>query len=287
MPTIGAPTGSAAASPAARSSRWPRSTGSRWSASPTGDSVWWSSRSSSDEPDPGIYHGVAGIVLALLEAHAHFGDQRWADLALRGTRWLTSAVDAEEYAPYPSLYAGLAGMALALHEAAGYFDDDAARAASLRALARVRSGFDGERWGDPFELLSGNAGIALAALRVGDTDLAATAVTPYLRTAETTATACTGSLGAGTPPGCTTSPMAPSASPTRSPRPGRRSAAATCPTRPWPGSPTSPPAMRRARTASWSRTPTRSRSRPGLSGTPTAGATARRATRRSSGSSRS
>src|SRR5579863_4110867 len=76
------------------------------------DGVWWSSRPSSDEPDPGIYHGVAGIVLALLEAHAHFGDQRWADLAARGTRWLCSAVDSPEYAPYPSLYAGLAGMAL-------------------------------------------------------------------------------------------------------------------------------------------------------------------------------
>ena len=32
----------------------------------------------------------------------------------------------------------------------------------------------------------GNAGIALAALRLGDADLAETAVTPYLRTAETT-----------------------------------------------------------------------------------------------------
>jgi hypothetical protein len=36
-----------------------------------GDGVWWSSRPSSAEPDPGLYHGGAGIVLALLEAHAH------------------------------------------------------------------------------------------------------------------------------------------------------------------------------------------------------------------------
>lgn len=128
-----------------------------------GDGVWWSSRPSSDEPDPGIYHGTAGIVLALIEAHAHFGDQRWADLAERGTRWLGRAIDAEEYAPYPSLYAGLAGMAWALHEAGSYVDDPVARAAALRGLARVRASFDGERWGDPFELLSGNAGIALAA----------------------------------------------------------------------------------------------------------------------------
>ena len=186
-----------------------------------GDGMWWSSQPSSDEPDPGIYHGVAGIVLALLEAHAHFGDQRWADLAARGTRWLTSAIDAPEYEPYPSLYTGLAGMALALHEAGGYFDDEAARAASLRGLARVRAGFDGERWGAPFELLTGNAGIALAALRIGDTDLAELAVTPYLRTPRRPRTAFTGNRGAGIPAGCTTSPTAPSASPTRSPRPGR------------------------------------------------------------------
>ena len=150
------------------------------------DGAWWSSRPSSDEPDPGIYHGVAGIVLALLEAHAHFGDQRWGELALRGTRWLSSAIDAPEYASYPSLYVGLAGMAFALHEAAERFDDDGARAASLRRLAQVRAGFDGERWNDAFELLLGNAGIALAALPIGDTDLAETAVTPYLRTAEAT-----------------------------------------------------------------------------------------------------
>lgn len=151
-----------------------------------GDGVWWASRPSSDEPDPGIYHGTAGIVLALLEAHAHFGDQRWADLAAGGTRWLTTAVDSPEYAPYPSLYAGLAGMALALHEAGAVLADDAARAAALRGLARVRAGFDGERWGAPFELLSGNAGIALAALRIGDAELAQLAVDPYRRTAETT-----------------------------------------------------------------------------------------------------
>jgi hypothetical protein len=157
-------------------------------ASAAGDSggVWWSSRPSSDEPDPGLYHGAAGIVLALLEADAHFGGSRWADLALRGTRWLASSIDAAEYASYPALYFGRAGMALALHETARYFGDDGAGAAARRGLARLRADFDGERWGDAFELMGGNAGIALAALRMGDAELAETAVTPYLRTAETT-----------------------------------------------------------------------------------------------------
>jgi hypothetical protein len=66
-----------------------------------GDGVWWSSRPSSAEPDPGLYHGGAGIVLALLEAHAHFGGQRWADLALRGTRGLAAAIDAIDCARDP------------------------------------------------------------------------------------------------------------------------------------------------------------------------------------------
>ena len=60
-----------------------------------GDGVWWSGKPSSDEPDPTPYHGSAGIVLALLEAEAHFGDGRWGDLALRGTRWLAGAAGAD------------------------------------------------------------------------------------------------------------------------------------------------------------------------------------------------
>jgi hypothetical protein len=151
-----------------------------------GDGVWWASRPSSDEPDPGLYHGVAGIVLALIEAQAHFGGARWGELALRGTRWLGVAIDAPEYVSYPALYFGRAGMALSLHEAAEYFGDDGARDAAQRGLARLRADFDGERWDDAFEMMGGNAGIALAALRMGDTALAQTAVTPYLRTAETT-----------------------------------------------------------------------------------------------------
>src|ERR1700684_3920936 len=48
---------------------------------------------SAPEPAPTLYHGTAGIVLALLEADAHFGDRRWGELAVRGTRWLAAAVD--------------------------------------------------------------------------------------------------------------------------------------------------------------------------------------------------
>ena len=158
-----------------------------------GDGVWWSAKPSSAEPDPTLYHGTAGIVLALLEADAHFSDRRWGELAVRGTRWLAAAVDTWDTASYPALYFGAAGTAFALHEAAGRLDgghrDEAetARAAAMRGLAAVRAAFDGERWGDAYELMFGNAGIGLAALRLGDAELAEAAVAPYLRTAEATA----------------------------------------------------------------------------------------------------
>ena len=169
-----------------------------------GDGVWWSGKPSSAEPDPTLYHGTAGIVLALLEAEAHFGDGRWGELALRGTRWLAGAVDTWDTARYPALYFGTSGTAFALHEAAqrlsGNGDGpiggwtatgvdcggETARAAAMRGLAGVRAAFDGERWGDAYELMFGNAGIGLAALRLGDAELAEAAVAPYLRTAEPT-----------------------------------------------------------------------------------------------------
>ena len=156
---------------------------------PDGDGVWWSGKPSSAEPDPTLYHGTAGIVLALLEAHAHFGDARWGELALRGTRWLAAEMDSFDTARYPALYFGAAGMAFALHQAAECLGDatvGGARAAATRALAGVRAAYDGERWGDAYELMFGNAGIGLVALRLGDAELAEAAVTPYLRTAEAT-----------------------------------------------------------------------------------------------------
>jgi Lanthionine synthetase C-like protein len=154
-----------------------------------GDGVWWSGKPSSDEPDPTLYHGTAGIIVALLEAQAHFGGPRWGELALRGTRWLAATMDTLDTATYPALYVGTAGTAFALHEAAerlGGKTADTARAAAKRGLASVRAVYDGERWGDAYELMFGNAGIGLAALLMGDAELAEAAVAPYLRTAEAT-----------------------------------------------------------------------------------------------------
>jgi Lanthionine synthetase C-like protein len=135
------------------------------------------------EPNFTLYHGAAGIVLALLEAQQHFRDDRYGDAALRGAAAIAAAADHEEDC---SLYFGLVGMAVALHAVDVQLGDSSAGAAARRAQDRVRSRFDGQRWGVMFELLGGNAGIALGALHAGDPELAVLAAEPYLRTADPT-----------------------------------------------------------------------------------------------------
>ena len=135
------------------------------------------------EADFSLYHGAAGIVLALLEARKHFGDDRYGNAAMHGAVAIAAAADDEKDC---SLYFGLAGMAVALHAVDVQLGDSSAGAAARRALDLVRSRFDGQRWGKMFELLGGNAGIALGALHVGDLELAVLAAEPYLRTADST-----------------------------------------------------------------------------------------------------
>ena len=137
---------------------------------------WLIDGSGADPGDPSLYHGLAGVVLALNEAHQHFGDDRYHQAVVRGADALTAQVDDLEDC---SLYFGLAGIAAALR-ALGR------DAAADGALARVRSRFDGQRWNEMFELLMGNAGIGVGALQAGDPDLAVMAVSPYLTTADRT-----------------------------------------------------------------------------------------------------
>lgn len=129
-----------------------------------------------DPADWTLYHGLAGVVLALHEAYEHFGDKRYGEAAGRGADALSAQVDEIEGC---SLYFGLAGVAAALR-ALGR--DEAAN----RALNRVRCRFDGQRWGEMLELFAGNAGIGLGALYAGDLDLAVMAASPYLATADRT-----------------------------------------------------------------------------------------------------
>jgi Lanthionine synthetase C-like protein len=143
----------------------------------------WAAVPDAAEADPTLYSGAGGIVLALLEGHRHFGDDRYGDAALLGARALAAAVDNIEDS---SLYFGLTGVAVTLRAVAHLLGDSAAGVAADRALHVVRSRFDGERWSPMFELLFGNAGIALGALSAGDHELADRAVRPYLHCADRT-----------------------------------------------------------------------------------------------------
>jgi hypothetical protein len=129
-----------------------------------------------DADDPSLYHGLSGVLLALHEAHQHFGDEHYARALEQGTDALSDRVDGLEDC---SLYFGLAGVAVALHA----LDR---RQAADRALSRIRERFDGQRWNAMSELFVGNAGIGLGALYAGDLELAVAAVTPYLTTADAT-----------------------------------------------------------------------------------------------------
>jgi Lanthionine synthetase C-like protein len=126
--------------------------------------------------DGSLYHGLAGVVLALHEADQHFGDDRYSQAVARGADELSAQADSLENC---SLYFGLAGSAVA-SRALGRVE------AADRALDGVRRRFDAQRWNEMFELFMGNAGIGLGALHAGDLDLALAAVTPYLTTADRT-----------------------------------------------------------------------------------------------------
>ncbi len=145
----------------------------------------WPARPSDDELDPTLYSGTAGIVPVLLEAWRHFGDDAYADIAVRAARSLADSVGGIDD---DSLYFGRTGMAVVLRAVHDELGDAAVGAAADRALQLVRSRFDGTRWGVLFELMGGNAGIGLGALVVGDSELAVLAMEPYLRTAEQTST---------------------------------------------------------------------------------------------------
>ncbi|WP_405995167.1 lanthionine synthetase LanC family protein [Streptomyces sp. NBC_00986] len=149
----------------------------------SGGGLAWSRKPSDDEPNPSLYSGTAGNVPVLLEAWRHFGDDSYADAALRAGLGLADSVDGIDD---DSLYFGRTGVALVLRTLHEELGDAAAGAAADRALHLVRSRFDGTRWGALFELMGGNAGIGLGALLTGDSELAVLAVEPYLRTAEQT-----------------------------------------------------------------------------------------------------
>ncbi|MFC5173709.1 lanthionine synthetase LanC family protein [Streptomyces mutomycini] len=163
----------------------------------TDNGLAWSETPAVEHTTPDVYRGTSGVLPALLDAWRYFGDDRYADAALRGARSVAEAVDNWEDS---GLYTGVAGMAVALRGVHRVLGDTAAGASADHALDVLRSRFDGAGWNDYYELLAGNAGIALAALECGDLDLAQRAVDRYARTAEPTAAGVHWEIRAGAVP---------------------------------------------------------------------------------------
>ena len=61
------------------------------SARSTEAGLTWAAAVPGAEPNFTLYHGAAGIVLALLEAQQHFKDDRYGDAALRGAAAIAAA----------------------------------------------------------------------------------------------------------------------------------------------------------------------------------------------------
>jgi len=55
-----------------------------------------------DPGDPFLYHGLAGVVLALHETHKHFGDDRYRQAVARGADALSAQVDGLEGCSFTS-----------------------------------------------------------------------------------------------------------------------------------------------------------------------------------------
>ncbi len=109
-----------------------------------GGGLAWTTRPSDDELNPMLYSGTAGNIPVLLEAWRHFGDDSYADAALRAGRGLADAVDGIDD---DSLYFGRTGMALVLRTLHEELGDAVAGAAADRALDLVRSHASTERAG--------------------------------------------------------------------------------------------------------------------------------------------
>lgn len=153
----------------------------------------WPEAAGGVDPDFMLYSGGPGVVVALLEAHHHFGDERLAAVALEGARAVAAAVESTRDS---SLYFGLMGMAFALRAAGEALQTREFEPAVATAVELVRSRCREGRWGDFYELLGGNAGIALGALALDEAELALLAVEHYRHTAESTSGGVTWQTGA-------------------------------------------------------------------------------------------
>lgn len=144
--------------------------------------IAWPYVPSAEKVNHSLYHGGTGIIPAYIAAAEHFGDDGYAETAVRAARTMARAEDWEEL----TLFYGHAGMAVVFKEIHERYGDELCGKAAERSLGIVREAYDGRRWGEMFELMFGNAGFAIAALRLGDDELAQLALQPYVDEARAT-----------------------------------------------------------------------------------------------------
>jgi lantibiotic modifying enzyme len=124
----------------------------------------WPKRPAEDQHvEYGLYHGISGVILALVDAYRTTGDASVLEDAVRGAGTLAHHVESETEA---SLYLGLAGECITLlkvFEPTGYerYRERACMAArQLVRLARARG--RGVEWNDYTDVMGGTAGVGLA-----------------------------------------------------------------------------------------------------------------------------
>jgi lantibiotic modifying enzyme len=128
--------------------------------------VWPKCPAKDQRVEYGLYHGVSGVILTLLDAYRTTGDAGVLKDACRGADALAHRVESETEA---SLYSGLAGECIALlkvfevTECDFYLDH--ARTATKRLLNLARQSGDGLDWNDYTDVMAGTAGIGLALLK--------------------------------------------------------------------------------------------------------------------------
>lgn len=134
----------------------------------TSHGLVWPKRPAKDQHvEYGLYYGVSGVILALLDAYRTTGDAGMLADACRGADALGHHVGSETEA---GLYSGLAGECIALlrvFEETGneHYRDHACRATRrLAELARHTGG--GLDWNGYTDVMVGTAGIGLALLEV-------------------------------------------------------------------------------------------------------------------------
>lgn len=144
--------------------RWVRGTAIKTAAGTT----WPSDPADPKSVNNGLYAGVPGIVLFLLELHSATGNQEYLNEARAGADELLAALANEKQ---PGLYTGVAGIAFTLGEVHRATKDDKYREGMRTAVRllgeRATQEGAGIHWGPVTDIIAGTAGAGLFLLHAG------------------------------------------------------------------------------------------------------------------------